>query len=88
MQASIETILASYNDRAPLAEASTIPAPWYVDPRIAELERALPELLVAPMLGFDTEGTGLDPLTARVRLVPSRPAAAPAPWPGPVSPPA
>jgi len=39
MQASIETILASYNDRAPLEEASTIPAPWYTDPRIAELER-------------------------------------------------
>ena len=39
MQASIEQILSSYNDRAPLSEASTIPAPWYVDPRIAELER-------------------------------------------------
>ena len=39
MQASIEKILASYDDRAPLAEASTIPAPWYVDPRVAELER-------------------------------------------------
>ena len=39
MQASIEKILASYNDRAPLSQASTIPAPWYVDPRIAELER-------------------------------------------------
>jgi len=37
-QASLEEILASYNDRAPLSEASTIPAPWYVDPRIAELE--------------------------------------------------
>ena len=35
---SIEEILASYNDKAPLSEASTIPAPWYVDPRIAELE--------------------------------------------------
>jgi choline monooxygenase len=35
---SIEAILASYNDKAPLSEASTIPAPWYVDPRIAELE--------------------------------------------------
>lgn len=35
---SVEDILASYNDRAPLSEASTIPAPWYVDPRIAELE--------------------------------------------------
>jgi choline monooxygenase len=35
---SIEAILASYNDEAPLSEASTIPASWYVDPRIAELE--------------------------------------------------
>jgi choline monooxygenase len=35
---SIKDILALYNDQAPLAEASTIPAPWYVDPRIAELE--------------------------------------------------
>src|SRR5256886_10767598 len=39
MQASLEKVLASYDDRAPLAEASTIPAPWYVDRRIAELER-------------------------------------------------
>lgn len=35
---SIPEILGLYNDRAPLAEASTIPAPWYVDPRIADLE--------------------------------------------------
>ncbi|MGH9554249.1 MAG: aromatic ring-hydroxylating oxygenase subunit alpha [Terriglobales bacterium] len=35
----LEHILAEYNDRAPLAEASTIPAPFYTDPRIAELER-------------------------------------------------
>src|SRR5438309_7642631 len=35
---SIDQFLTLYNDRAPLAEASTIPAPWYVDPRIAELE--------------------------------------------------
>lgn len=35
---SIRDILASYNEKAPLAEASTIPAPWYVDPRVAELE--------------------------------------------------
>jgi choline monooxygenase len=34
----LEQILSSYNDRAPLAEASTIPASWYVDPRIFELE--------------------------------------------------
>lgn len=36
---SVEQILAIYDDQAPLAEASTIPAPWYVDERIAELER-------------------------------------------------
>jgi choline monooxygenase len=38
MPTSVQEILASYNDRAPLSEASTIPAPWYVDSRIAELE--------------------------------------------------
>jgi choline monooxygenase len=37
-QVSVKEILASYNDKTPLSEASTIPAPWYVDPRIAELE--------------------------------------------------
>jgi phenylpropionate dioxygenase-like ring-hydroxylating dioxygenase large terminal subunit len=37
-QASVQEILASYDDRAPLADASTIPAPWYVDARITELE--------------------------------------------------
>jgi choline monooxygenase len=37
-QASIQEILASYDQRAALADASTIPAPWYVDFRIAELE--------------------------------------------------
>jgi choline monooxygenase len=36
---SVAEILDSYNDQAPLAEAFTIPAPWYVDRRIAELER-------------------------------------------------
>jgi choline monooxygenase len=36
---TVEQILASYDDAAPLTEASTIPAPWYVDARIAELER-------------------------------------------------
>jgi choline monooxygenase len=38
MPESLDQILASYNERAALAEASTIPAPWYVDTRIAELE--------------------------------------------------
>ena len=35
---SLAEVLAQYNDRAPLSEASTIPAPWYVDDRIAQLE--------------------------------------------------
>jgi choline monooxygenase len=39
MQSSIEQILSSYDDHAPLSRASTIPAAWYVDPRIADLER-------------------------------------------------
>jgi choline monooxygenase len=39
MQTSIEQILGSYNDCAPLSQASTIPAPWYFDARVAELER-------------------------------------------------
>jgi choline monooxygenase len=37
-QTSVREILASYDDVAPLSEASTIPAPFYVDARIAELE--------------------------------------------------
>ena len=39
MQSSIDQILSSYDDRAPLAQASTIPGSWYTDSRIAELER-------------------------------------------------
>ena len=35
---SLQQILNSYDDRTPLAEASTIPASWYVDSRIAALE--------------------------------------------------
>jgi phenylpropionate dioxygenase-like ring-hydroxylating dioxygenase large terminal subunit len=35
---SVAEILASYNDKAALPDSSTIPAPWYVDPRIADLE--------------------------------------------------
>ena len=38
MQTTLENILARYDDKAPLCEASTIPAPWYVDGRIADLE--------------------------------------------------
>ena len=39
MEASVREILDSYDARAPLENAWTIPAPWYVDERIAELER-------------------------------------------------
>ena len=39
MQQDVQQILASYNADAPLSEASTIPAPFYIDARIAELER-------------------------------------------------
>jgi len=34
----LKDILVSYDDKAQLSEASTIPASWYIDPRIAELE--------------------------------------------------
>ena len=40
MPKSLHEILAGYDDQAPLAEASTIPASWYVDRRIARLEAA------------------------------------------------
>jgi phenylpropionate dioxygenase-like ring-hydroxylating dioxygenase large terminal subunit len=36
---SLEQILSSYDGSSPLAQASTIPASWYTDSRIVELER-------------------------------------------------
>ena len=39
MEPSLREILQSYNDQDPLEEACTIPASWYVDERVAELER-------------------------------------------------
>jgi choline monooxygenase len=39
MTASLHQIVDLYDASRPLAEASTIPAPWYTDPRIAALER-------------------------------------------------
>jgi choline monooxygenase len=39
MKASVREIIESYNPHAPLAEAWTIPAPWYVDSRVMDLER-------------------------------------------------
>ena len=38
MDSSLHNILAAYDDQAPLERASTIPASWYVDDRVAELE--------------------------------------------------
>ncbi len=35
---SVAKILADYNDKASLQDASTIPGPWYVDERIGDLE--------------------------------------------------
>lgn len=39
MDASLNELLMAYDAEAPLAEACTIPAPWYTDQRVAELER-------------------------------------------------
>src|SRR5215475_14617263 len=36
---TVRELLDAFDDRAPLAEASTIPGSWYTDERIAELER-------------------------------------------------
>jgi phenylpropionate dioxygenase-like ring-hydroxylating dioxygenase large terminal subunit len=38
MEASLKDVLDSYNAAAPLAEAYTIPAAWYTDKRVADLE--------------------------------------------------
>jgi choline monooxygenase len=39
MQRPLEAVIGDYDPAAPLAAASTIPADWYVDPRVADLER-------------------------------------------------
>jgi choline monooxygenase len=39
MQRTLHDILGLYDPSAPLEQAYTIPAPWYRDPRVAELER-------------------------------------------------
>ena len=38
MVPSLESVIGSYDSRAELADASTIPASWYVDPRVLTLE--------------------------------------------------
>ncbi len=40
MHQTVQEILNLYNTANPLEKASTIPAPWYRDPRIEELERS------------------------------------------------
>jgi choline monooxygenase len=40
MERNVRDVVNLYNPNDPLEEAWTIPAPWYFDPRIAELERA------------------------------------------------
>jgi choline monooxygenase len=40
MEQSVREILNLYDPNDPLERASTIPAPWYRDPRVEELERA------------------------------------------------
>ena len=39
MDARLDEILSSFDDSLPLAQATTIPAAWYTDPRVADLER-------------------------------------------------
>jgi choline monooxygenase len=39
MHRTVRDVLSLYDPSAPLERASTIPAPWYCDPRIADLER-------------------------------------------------
>ncbi|HKV23349.1 MAG TPA: aromatic ring-hydroxylating dioxygenase subunit alpha [Candidatus Acidoferrum sp.] len=40
MERNLRDIINLYHPQDPIEEASTIPAPWYFDPRIAELERS------------------------------------------------
>src|SRR5277367_5582817 len=39
MQRPLDELVAAFDATAPLARAATIPASWYTDARIAELER-------------------------------------------------
>jgi len=66
---TVPEILNSYNDRAPLAEALTIPAPWYVDNRIAALERKTVFSRTWQIVGrADQVGKPGDYLTANVAV--------------------
>jgi hypothetical protein len=37
---TLDELIASYHPQKPLAQASTIPAGWYTDPRVFALELA------------------------------------------------
>src|SRR5688500_20377908 len=39
MKPSLDELIRQYDPQLPLSEASTIPAPWYIDERIEALER-------------------------------------------------
>ncbi len=39
MESALQKLVATYNDHEPLEHASTIPASWYIDERVATLER-------------------------------------------------
>ena len=39
MERSLDQVLSDFDETLPLAEATTIPASWYIDPRVGELER-------------------------------------------------
>jgi len=39
MELTLDQVLGDFDETSPLAEASTIPASWYTDPRVGELER-------------------------------------------------
>src|SRR5215470_5945939 len=39
MRSSVKEIIEGYNPAAPLAEASTPPVSWYIDPRIFDIEQ-------------------------------------------------
>src|ERR1044071_2013421 len=39
METTVSDILDLYDPGSPLDQAWTIPAPWYVDPRVLDLER-------------------------------------------------
>ncbi|MGE5276421.1 MAG: aromatic ring-hydroxylating oxygenase subunit alpha [Acidobacteriota bacterium] len=39
MDVPLSEVLGAYDGKAPLERAWTIPAPWYTDPRVADLER-------------------------------------------------